>query len=144
MATKKDETTPEQAVRAVRIFGAINLVLGLYMILEGLAAMGDINLPGLAARATVGTLGLIVILVAWGSAAVSGLGLILRMEWGHQLAVLWGRIIVWILPISFGLSQGFKLSSFISLAFLIIIAICFYGNIVAQNLGNPEFDVAFE
>jgi hypothetical protein len=142
MAAKKDEPTPEQAIRAVRIFGAINLVLGLYMVLEGLAAMSDINLPGLAAKATVGTLGFILIIVAWGSAAASGLGLILRMEWGRQLAVLWGKIIVWVLPISFGLSHG--LSEFLSLTFLIIIGICLYGNIVAQNLGKPEFDVAFE
>ena len=142
MATKSNETTPEQAVRAVRILGAINLVLGLYMVLEGLAAMGDINMPGLAAKATVGTLGFIVIVIAWGSAAVSGLGLILLAELGRQLAVLWGRIIVWILPISFGLSH--RLSEFFSLAFVIIIVICLYGNIVAQNLGKPEFDVAFE
>lgn len=142
MAMKNDEPTPKQAVRAVRIFGAINLVLGLYMVLEGLAAMGDINMPGLAAKATVSTLGFIVIVVAWGSAAASGLGLILLAEWGRQLAVLWGRIIVWILPISFGLSHG--LSEFFSLAFVIIIVICLYGNIVAQNLGKPEFDVAFE
>ena len=106
MAPKNDEPTPEQAIRAVRIFGAINLVLGLYMVLEGLAAMGDINMPGLAAKATVGTLGFIIIVVAWGSAAVSGLGLILLAEWGRQLAVLWGRIIVWVLPISFFLSSA--------------------------------------
>jgi hypothetical protein len=142
MAPQNDEPTPEQATRAVRIFGAINLVLGLYMVLQGLLAMGDTNLPGFAGSITIPVLGFIIIVVAWGSAAVSGLGLILLAEWGRQLAVLWGKIIVWVLPIAFGLSQGF--SGFFSWAFLVIIGICLYGNIVAQNLGKSEFDVAFE
>jgi len=131
-AAKKDAPTPEEATRAVRIFGIINLVLGLYMVLEGLAALGDINLPGVTARMVGGGLGLIVIIVAWGSATASGLGLILLSHWGRRLAILWGKIIVWLLPISFGLSHN--LSEFFSITFGIIVVICFYGNILWSNL----------
>ncbi len=140
-ATKKDAPTPEEATRAVRIFGIINLVLGLYMVLEGLAALADMNLPGLAAR-MVGALGFVIIVIAWGSAAASGLGLILLSHWGRRLAILWGKIIVWLLPISFGLSHN--LSEFFSITFGIILVICFYGNILWSNLRRPEFDMAFE
>ena len=143
MPTKKDAPpTRAQAVKAIRILGGINLALGAYMILGGLATLADINLPGPTAKMIGGTLGLIILVVAWGSAAASGLGLILLAEWGRKLAILWGRIIVWVLPISFGLSSG--LSEFFSIPFAIIIAICLYGNIVAQNLGKPDFDIAFD
>jgi len=142
-AGKSDEPTPEQAAKAARIFGAINLVLGSYMILGGIARLADINfLPNFAATMAVGVLGFITIVVAWGTAAASGLGLVLLTQWGRKLAVLWGKVIVWLLPISFGLSHG--LSEFISIAFAIIIVICLYANVLAQNLAKPEFDVAFE
>ncbi len=143
MPAKKDAPpTREEAIKACRILGGINLALGAYMILGGLAAVADINLPGATAKMIGGVLGVVVLVVAWGSAAASGLGLILLTEWGRKLAVLWGRIIVWALPISFGLSHG--LSEFISLGFAVIIVICLYGNVVAQNLAKPEFDIAFE
>ncbi len=141
MASRNDETTPEQAVKATRVFGIINLVLGAYMIVGGLAGLGDIDLPG-AAKTWGGVLGFIVIVVVWGPAAAGGLGLILRAEWGRKLAIVWGKIIVWVLPIAFGLSHG--LSEFISISFAIIIVICLYANILAQNIAKPEFDVAFE
>ena len=139
----KNEAPPtrEQAVKVARIFGAINLALGSYNILGGLVGLADMNLPGAAAVAG-GALGFIVLVVAWGTAAASGLGLLMLAEWGRKLAVIWGKIIVWALPIAFGLSHG--LSEFFSLAFGLIIVICFYGNVVAQNLGKPEFDIAFE
>ena len=143
MPAKKDAPpTRAEAVKAARILGGINLALGSYMILGGLAAVADINLPGATAKMIGGVLGVIVLVVAWGSAAASGLGLILLTEWGRKLAVLWGRIIVWVLPIAFGLSHG--LSDFFSIAFAVIIVICLYGNVVAQNLAKPEFDIAFE
>ncbi len=143
MAGRNDETTPEQAVKATRVFGIINLVLGAYMIVAGLAAMVDINFPGGSmATTTVNVLGFIVTIVVWGPAAASGLGLILSAEWGRKLAIVWGKIIVWVLPIAFGLSHG--LSEFFSISFAIIIVICLYANILAQNIAKPEFDVAFE
>ncbi len=141
MASRNDETTPEQAVKATRVFGIINLALGAYMILGGLAGLADIDLPG-SAKTWGGVLGFIVIVVAWGSAAASGLGLILFAEWGRRLAILWGKVIVWVLPIAFGLSHG--LSEFLSISFAIIIVICLYANILAQNIAKPEFDAAFE
>ncbi len=141
MASRNDETTPEQAVKATRVFGIINLVLGSYMILGGLAGLTEIDLPG-AARIVGGTLGVIIIVVVWGTAVASGLGLVLSAEWGRKLAIVWGRIIAWVLPIAFGLSHG--LSEFFSIAFAIIIVICLYANILAQNIAKPEFDVAFE
>ncbi len=141
MATRNDETTPEQAVKATRVFGIINLALGSYMILGGLAGLTDIDLPG-AAKIVGGTLGAILIVVVWGTALVSGLGLVLASEWGRKLAILWGRVITWVLPIAFGLSHG--LSAFFSISFAIIIVICLYANILAQNIAKPEFDVAFE
>jgi len=143
--TQKKEAPPSRSevVRAVRIFGAINLVLGSYMILGALAAMGGMNLPGSAARMVGGIIGVIVVIIGWGSAAVSGIGLLLLAHWGRWLATLWGKIIVWALPIVFGLSPG-GFSKFFSLAFVVIIVICLYANIAAQNLARPEFDLAFE
>ena len=141
MASKNNEATPEQAAKATRVFGIVNLVLGSYMILGGLAGLADIDLPG-AAKMVGGVLGFIVVVVVWGSAAASGLGLILFAEWGRKLAILWGKVIVWVLPIAFGLSHG--LSEFFSITFAIIIVICLYANILAQNIAKPEFDVAFE
>jgi hypothetical protein len=142
--TRKKEAPPTraQALRAVRIFGGINLALGLYAILDAFAALGGIDLPGAAARMVGEVLGIIVVVIVWGAAVVSGLGLLLLAGWGRRLAVLWGRIIVWVLPIAFGLSPG-GLGKFFSVAFAIIIVICLYANIVAQNLARPEFDVAF-
>ncbi len=142
MAPKNDTTTPQQAVRAVRIFGIINLVLGLYMVIGGLLTVADMALPGAAAQMIGGALGLIIVAVAWGSAVMAGLGLIIRTQWGRKLAIFWGKIIVWVLPISFGLSHG--LSELFSITFGIILAICFYGNIVSSNLQRPEFDAEFE
>ena len=141
---KKDTpTTRSEAVRAVRVFGVINLVLGIYMIGGAVGAMGGMNVPGSSAKMVGGIIGITVVFIGWGSAAVSGLGLILLAQWGRWLATMWGRIIVWALPIAFGLSPG-GFSKFFSIAFLIIIVICFYGNIVALNLARPEFDLAFE
>jgi hypothetical protein len=143
--TRKEETPPsrKEVVRAVRIFGAINLVLGGYMLIAALAATGGMNLPGSAARMVGGIIGGVVVIIGWGSAAVSGIGLLLLAHWGRWLATLWGKIIVWALPIAFGLSPG-GFSKFFSLAFVIIIIICLYANIVAQNLARTEFDLAFE
>ena len=93
MASKNNEATPEQAAKATRVFGIVNLVLGSYMILGGLAGLADIDLPG-AAKMVGGVLGFIVVVVVWGSAAASGLGLILFAEWGRKLAILWGKVIV--------------------------------------------------
>ena len=90
-----------------------------------------------------GTIGILAVVIGWGSAIVSGLGLIRLAPWGRWLATLWGRIIVWALPIAFGLSVD-SLSNFLSFGFAVIIVICLYANIVAQNLARPEFDSAFE
>ena len=144
MADEKPPT-PEQAVKAVRILGGINLVLGAYMLLGVLMTFRSAELPQLpaVARQLTKGFGLIIALVAWGSALVSGIGLLMRAAWGRTLGLFWGRVIVWILPIGFGLKSS-GLGDFISLEFAIIIVICFYGNVVAQNLKRPEFDVAFE
>ena len=146
MARAPDKKAPPeraQVVKAVRLLGAINLALGLYMILGALAALQGMNLPGSAVKLTAGIIGIIAIIVGWGSAVVSGLGLILLAQWGRWLATMWGKIIVWLLPIAFGLYVE-SLSKFFSLSFAVIIMICFYANIVAQNLARPEFDAAFE
>ena len=89
----KEEPLPtrSQAIKAVRVFGGINLVLGAYMILGALAAMGDMNLPGAAARMIGGIIGIVAVIIGWGSAVVSGLGLILLARWGRWLASIWGR-----------------------------------------------------
>jgi hypothetical protein len=143
MPTKIDAPlTRKEAINYARILGGINLALGAYMILGGLAEIADISLPGATAKMIGGVLGLIVLVVAWGSAAASGLGLLMLAEWGRKLAILWGRIIVWVLPISFGLSHA--LPEFISINFGFIIVICLYGNVVAQNLAKPDFDIAFD
>lgn len=146
MARKKEKNAPPsraEVVKAVRVFGGINLCLGLYMILGALTALGDMNLPGSAAKLMGGTLGAIAVVVGWGSAAASGLGLILITQWGRKLAVFWGKIIVWMLPIAFGLSAD-GVSDFFSFAFIVIIVICLYASVISQNLARPEFDTAFE
>jgi DNA-directed RNA polymerase subunit RPC12/RpoP len=74
---------------------------------------------------------------------VSGLGMILLTQWGRWLAIKWGKIIVWVLPIAFGLSTN-GLSDFFSLAFAVIIIIGLYAVTIATNLEQPEFDIAFE
>jgi len=142
---KKDEApTPQQARTAVKVFGIINIVLGLYVILGALVAAKGVNLPlSAGAQFAAKTIGLVLALLAWGSGVVGGIGLVLRSPWGRKLAVIWGRVIVWVLPIGFGLaSEGLK--SFISLDFAIIIVICIYAQILAGNLSRPEFDVGFE
>ncbi len=128
----------------MRIFGTIHLVLGLYMILDGLVAMGDIaDLPGPAAKMVGGVLGIAAILIVWGGAAASGLGMILLTQWGRWLAIMWGKMVVWVLPIAFGLSSD-GLSDMISVAFAVIIIIGLYAVTIATNLERPEFDIAFE
>jgi predicted RNA-binding Zn-ribbon protein involved in translation (DUF1610 family) len=142
--THKRDTPPTraQAVKAVRIFGAINLALGIYMILGAITAAQGMNLPGSAARLVGGILGIVAVAVGWGSAAASGLGLILLSGWGRWLAAMWGKIVVWLLPIAYGLSAD-GLSDFFSLSFGIILVICLYASVVAQNVGKEEFDAAF-
>ena len=144
-AGKKDEApTPEQARKAVKVFGIINIVLGLYVIAGALAAVGGMTLPlSAGAQFAAKTVGLIIVLVAWGTGVAGGVGLVLRSAWGRKLAVIWGRVIVWVLPIAFGLSPG-GMRKFISLDFAIIIVICFYAQILAGNLSRPEFDIGFE
>lgn len=143
--SKKKDAPPtrSETVRAVRIFGVINLVLGIYMLGGAFAVMGGMNVPGSSEKMIAGTLGILAAFIGWGSAAVSGLGLVLLAQWGRWLGTMWGKIIVWVLPIAFGLSPG-GFSKFFSFTFVIIIVICFYANIVAQNLARPEFDLAFE
>ncbi|GAB4337896.1 MAG: hypothetical protein Kow0099_11530 [Candidatus Abyssubacteria bacterium] len=134
--------TRAQATKTVRIFGVINLALGSYMILGAVATVQGMNLPGSAAKLVGGILGLAVVAIGWGPAVASGIGLILLTAWGRRLAILWGKMIVWILPVAFGLAAH-GLSDFLSFSFAIIIVICLYANIVAQNLGKEEFDPAF-
>jgi len=142
--SKSDAPTPAQARRAVQVFGIINIVLGLYVILGALAAVKGVKLPlSAGAQFAAKTIGLILVLLAWGSGVVGGIGLVLRSAWGRKLATIWGRAIVWVLPICFGLAAN-GLKSFISLDFAIIIAICFYAQILAGNLARSEFDVGFE
>ena len=62
---------------------------------------------------------------------------------GPLACVHMGKVIVWVLPIAFGLSIT-SLSDFVSFSFAVIIVICLYANVVAQNLSRTEFDVAFE
>lgn len=142
---KKDEApTPEQARRALKVFGIINLVLGVYRLLGVVVvAAGASRLP-LSAPVRLATgIGLVAALIVWGSGIASGIGLLIRSAWGRKLATIWGRAIVWVLPIGFGLaSDGLK--SFISLDFAIIVVICFYAQILAGNLARPEFDVGFQ
>ena len=66
-----------EVIRAVRIFGGINLVLGLYMIFGALLTLRGMNLPGSAVRMTAGIIGIVGVILGWGSAVVSGVGLIL-------------------------------------------------------------------
>jgi DNA-directed RNA polymerase subunit RPC12/RpoP len=134
---------PVQAIKAVRIFGLINLLLGLYMILGAIAAFQGMNLPGAAAKLVGGVIGIAIVAVGWGTAVVSGAGLLVLSGWGRRLAIVWGKIIVWMLPIAFGLSIA-KLSNFLSFSFLVIVVICLYANVVAQNLARADFDPAFE
>ena len=139
-----EEKAPERSevIKGVRVLGAINLVLGVLALL-GLAVVAKgTQLPGVAGQLAKG-FGVIIALVAWLPALLSGIGLLMTAPWGRTLGLFWGRIIVWVLPVGFGLSAG-GLRAFISIEFAIIIGICFYGNIVAQNLKREEFDVAFE
>ena len=132
-----------EVIRAVRIFGGINLVLGLYMIFGALLTLRGLNLPGSAVRMTAGIIGILGVIFGWGSAVVSGVGLIFVTRWGRSLGILWGKIIVWLLPIAFGLSMD-GLSNLFSLSFAIIIVICLYARVAATNLARPEFDLGFE
>jgi ribosomal protein S27E len=142
-ATEEPPPSRSQVVRAVRILGLINLVLGLYMILGAVVAAGGMNLPGSAATMIGGIIGMAAVIIGWGSAVVSGVGLILLARWGRWLAAIWGKVIVWALPIAFGLSID-SLSDFFSFSFAVIIVICLYANIVAHNLARAEFDAVFE
>lgn len=143
-ANQDDAPTVEQVRKAVRVFGIINLVLGAYMLLGALTALGGgAGLPLSSGRRFAQGLGLVAALVVWGPALAGGLGLVLLTNWGRKLAIVWGRAIVWVLPIGFGLSAD-GLRAFISLAFAVVIVICLYAQVLAQNLGRDVFDVAFE
>jgi len=139
----KDAPTREQAQKITRVFGVINIVLGAYCILGAIVAFAEGPVLPLGAVGRIASrLGLIVAIVVWAPAVVGGIGLALLSTWGRQVSVVWGRIIVWVLPIAFGLaSKG--LGDFISLGFALIIAVCFYANVMAANLARGEFDTAF-
>jgi len=139
----KEAPTRQQARNVTRVFGIINIALGAYCILGAIIAFAEGTvLPFSAVGKIVPRLGLLIAIVAWGPAVVGGIGLVLFSTWGRQVCVVWGRIIVWVLPIAFGLaSKG--LGDFISLGFAVIIIMCFYANVMALNLARGEFDTAF-
>jgi len=140
---KKAPPTRAEAIKEVRIIGTINLVLGLYMVLDGLTAMADLaDLPGPGTRMAGGVIGMAAIAVAWGTAVANGLGLLLLKDWGRWLAIKWGKIIFWLLPIAFGLSTD-SLSDFFSLGFVVIVALGIYAMAIANGLQKPEADIAF-
>lgn len=113
------------------------------MIVGALLAARGMNLPGSAAKMVGGYIGIVGVIVGWGTAVISGVGLILVTRWGRTVGIWWGKIIVWLLPIAFGLSMD-GLSNLFSFSFGIIIVICIYAMVVATNLARPEFDVGFD
>jgi len=135
--------TREQAVKVVQVFGAINIVLGVYCLAgAAIAVARGPALPFTAIVKTAYALGLVLAVVVWAPAVASGIGLVTRVGWGRKLAVVWGRIVVWVLPIAFGLASG-GLADFVSIRFSVIILVCFYANVMAANLARGEFDIAF-
>ena len=140
----KETPTKEQVAKVVRIFGGVTIVLCVYMLLGAIlvaAKAGRLPLssPVMAAR----TLGLIAAVIVWGSGILAGLGLLLISAWGRRIAILWGKAIVWILPIGFGLAAG-GMKNFFSVQFLVIIVICICAVVMAGNLARDEFDIGFE
>lgn len=137
----KKPLTQSTAIKHVRIAGVIHLVLGLYTILDALIQVADFPGPT-TLNLTMGAFGMTVVAIVWGPALVSGLGLILLMQWGRWLAIKWGKIIIWVLPIAFGLSCR-SLSDLLSFGFALIIVIGLYAAVVAENFAKPAYDVAF-
>jgi len=135
------EPSREEVIKGVRVLGTINVLLGGYMLLGAALAAREVELPGVVGQVGLG-IGIVVVLVTWGLAFVSGIGLLLRARWGRSLGLLWGRVMPWILMITFGLAHGLK--EFLSLTFAVLVLVCFYGFVIAQNLARDEFDAAFE
>jgi hypothetical protein len=146
MQPRRPEEAPtrQQVVRAVRILGAINVAISAYMILGAVAIwVGGSHLP-LTADVQVGlSIGMVVVAVVWGTGILGGVGLLLLAPWGRKAGYWWGKVIVWVLPIAFGLASR-SLKAFFSLQFLLIIVLCVYAMIMANNLARRDFDVAFE
>lgn len=138
---KKKPLTQSKAIKHVRIVGVIHLLLALYTILGALVGIGGLSGPT-TLNLTMGAFGIVVLVIVWGPALVSGLGLILLTEWGRRLAIKWGKIIIWVLPIAFGLSCR-SLSDIFSFGFAVVITIGLYAAVVAENLAKPEYVLAF-
>ena len=129
-------------------FGVLNLLIGGFMFIGGVIRGGQIfkavgdNLGGLGGFIKgVAIFGIVVTTILWLPLFISGFMILGRKEAGRQVAVKSGQILMYAIPISFILSEGF--TKIFSLYGLVIAILFFYVVLMWQNLQKSDFDIWF-